>query len=103
MHKKRGGSKANARPFVNEHASTAFFEAIANEIAMEHEDYLDGQENQLIGELLTSTIKAAIELSKLVIRNRENNGQRIRDDEIYEIYNRSFKQIISSTQTSISN
>jgi hypothetical protein len=42
-------------------------------------------------------MSAAIDLSKLVVENRIRNASNIEDDDIYNIYQKSFDSVIRAT------
>lgn len=44
-------------------------------------------------DLVPSIMTAAIDVSKLVIDNRVRNSEKMKDEDIYQIYRKSFKQI----------
>jgi hypothetical protein len=55
-------------------------------------------EADAITHLASSMVSSAIDLSKVIIENRVRNSQEINDDDIYEIYTKSFKSIMQSTE-----
>jgi len=55
-------------------------------------------EAHAITHLVSSTVSSAIDLSKVIIENRVRNSQQLNDDDIYEIYAKSFKSIMQSTE-----
>jgi len=47
--------------------------------------------------LASATMSSAIDLAKLVIENRIRNANNMNDDDIYNIYQKSFESVIETT------
>jgi hypothetical protein len=73
-----------------------FFEDMLDEM-MEYAEPSPDEAHAVI-QLATSTMNAAIDLSKIVVENRIRNSQQINDNDIYQIYGESFKVIMKSTE-----
>ena len=54
------------------------------------------EESKVVAEMIPSIMNAAIDLSKLVIDNKRHSSKEMSDDDIYKIYKKSFKTIIST-------
>ena len=67
---------------------SAFFEGIMDDLAMGH-----FEADHTVGQMASSAINSAIELSKLVIENRVRNADHMIDEDIYNIY-RNFMTVI---------
>jgi hypothetical protein len=50
-----------------------------------------------MAQMISSVLNASAELSKLVIENRKHNSQKMSDEDIYEIYSKSFTHILNTT------
>jgi hypothetical protein len=70
---------------------SAFFENIMDDLAIEH-----FEADHTVGQMASSAINSAIELSKLVIENRVCNADHIIDEDIYNIYRKSFTAILEA-------
>ena len=69
-----------------------FMDEMMDDFAMHH----SGSENAT-AQIASSAMSAAIELSKLVVENRIRNASNIGDDDIYNIYQKSFDSVIRAT------
>lgn len=65
--------------------SPDFFEDMIEEFAMNH-----GGAEHVVGQMMPPIMNSAIELSKLVVENRVRNSESMVDDDIYDIYKKSF-------------
>ena len=70
---------------------SAFFEGIMDDLVMEH-----FEADHTVGQMASSAINSAIELSKLVIENRVRNADHMIDEDIYNIYRKSFTAILEA-------
>ena len=70
---------------------SAFFEDIMDDLVMEH-----FEADHTVGQMASSAINSAIELSKLVIENRVRNADHMIDEDIYNIYRKSFTAILEA-------
>jgi len=60
-----------------------------DDLAMEH-----FETDHAVGQIASSAINSAIELSKLVIENRVRNAEHMTDEDIYNIYRKSFIAVL---------
>ena len=63
-----------------------------NDLAMNHH----GADN-VTAQLASAAMRAAIDLSKLVVENRIRNASNMDDDDIYNIYQKSFESVMNTT------
>lgn len=91
MQKKKIHKAQKVAKFNPEDLPTAFFENIIDDLAMEH-----FEADHTVGQMASSAINSAIELSKLVIENRVRNADHIIDEDIYNIYRKSFTVILEA-------
>lgn len=49
------------------------------------------------GQMLSSTMSTTIELAKLIIENKVRNAEHMIDEDIYDIYDKSFKKVLKVT------
>ena len=91
MQKKKIHKTQKVAKFNPEDLPTAFFENIIDDLAMEH-----FEADHTVGQMASSAINSAIELSKLVIENRVCNADHIIDEDIYNIYRKSFTAIMEA-------
>ena len=91
MQKKKIHKTQKVAKFNPEDLPTAFFENIIDDLAMEH-----FEADHTVGQIASSAINSAIELSKLVIENRVRNADHIIDEDIYNIYRKSFTAILEA-------
>lgn len=72
--------------------------SLMNDVGMDHLNQASiGDNEEFIGQLAASAINSAINLTKLVIDNRIHNSQKMNDEDIYKIFNKSFKSIMKTT------
>jgi len=91
VQKKKIHKTQKVAKFNPEDLPTAFFENIIDDLAMEH-----FEANHVVGQMASSAINSAIELSKLVIENRVRNTEHMIDEDIYNIYRKSFTAILEA-------
>jgi hypothetical protein len=51
---------------------------------------------ETVGQMVSSTMTTAIELLKIVIENKVRNAEQMIDEDIYNIYKKSFSAIIKA-------
>ena len=92
MSKKKSNNKSQIVSFDQDNK----FDMLASLMREAHmhdlEDFPGDQE--LAVQLTTSTINSTINLSKLVIDNRNHKSQKMNDEDIYKIFRKSFETII---------
>ena len=76
MQKKKIHKTQKVAKFNPEDLPSAFFEDIIDDLVMEH------FEDHTVGQMASSAINSAIELSKLVIENRVRNAEHMIDEDI---------------------
>lgn len=91
MQKKKIHKTQKVAKFNPEDLPSAFFENIIDDLAMEH-----FEADHTVGQMASSAINSAIELSKLVIENRVRNTEHMIDEDIYNIYRKSFTAILEA-------
>lgn len=91
MQKKKTHKASKVSKFDPKDLPSAFFEDIMDDLVMEHSEV-----DQAIGQMASSAINATIELSKLVIENRVRNEEHMIDEDIYNIYKKSFMTIVEA-------
>jgi hypothetical protein len=91
VQKKKIHKTQKVAKFNPEDLPTAFFENIIDDLAMEH-----FEADHTVGQMASSAINSAIELSKLVIENRVRNTEHMIDEDIYNIYRKSFTAILEA-------
>ena len=91
MQKKKIHKTQKVAKFNPEDLPSAFFEDIMDDLVMEH-----FESDHTVGQMASSAINSAIELSKLVIENRVRNADHIIDEDIYNIYRKSFTAILKA-------
>ncbi len=91
MQKKKIHKAQKVAKFNSEDLPSAFFENIMDDLAMEH-----FEADHTVGQMASSAINSAIELSKLVIENRVRNTEHMIDEDIYNIYRKSFTAILEA-------
>ena len=52
---------------------------------------------ETVSQMVSSTMTTAIELLKIVIENKVRNAEQMIDEDIYNIYKKSFSAIIKAT------
>jgi len=90
MKKKKINKDPKVSKFDPNELSNMFFDAIGVNVAM------DSTMDHSIGQLASSAMTTAIELSKIVIENRVRNTENMIDEDIYKIYKKSFATIITA-------
>ena len=91
MQKKKIHKTQKVAKFNPEDLPSAFFEDIMDDLVMEH-----FEADHTVGQMASSAINSAIELSKLVIENRVRNADHMIDKDIYNIYRKSFTAILEA-------
>ncbi len=91
MQKKEIHKTQKVAKFNPEDLPSAFFEDIMDDLVMEH-----FEADHTVGQMASSAINSAIELSKLVIENRVRNADHMIDKDIYNIYRKSFTAILEA-------
>ena len=91
MQKKKIHKAQKVAKFNPEDLPSAFFEDIMDDLVMEH-----FEADHTVGQMASSAINSAIELSKLVIENRVRNADHMIDEDIYNIYRKSFTAILEA-------
>ena len=89
MQKKKIHKAQKVAKFNPEDLPSAFFEDIMDDLVMEH-----FEADHTVGQMASSAINSAIELSKLVIENRVRNAEHMIDEDIYNIYKKSFIAVL---------
>jgi hypothetical protein len=51
---------------------------------------------ETVGQMVSSTMTTAIELLKIVIENKVRNAEQMIDEDIYNIYKKSFSAVIKA-------
>ena len=90
MQKKKSNKDPKVSKFDPNELSHMFFDAIGVGVAT------DSTMDHSIGQLASSAMTTAIELSKIVIENRVRNTESMIDEDIYKIYKKSFATIITA-------
>ena len=91
MQKKKIHKSPKLDKVTAEDLPSAFFEGIMDDLAMGH-----FEADHTVGQMASSAINSAIELSKLVIENRVHNTDHMIDEDIYNIYKKSFLTVIEA-------
>lgn len=91
MQKKKIHKTQKVAKFNPEDLPSAFFENIMDDLVMEH-----FEADHVVSQMASSAINSAIELSKLVIENRVRNTDHMIDEDIYNIYRKSFTAILEA-------
>ena len=91
MQKKKIHKTQKVAEFNPEDLPSAFFEDIMDDLVMEN-----FEADHTVGQMASSAINSAIELSKLVIENRVRNAEHMIDEDIYNIYRKSFTAILEA-------
>ena len=90
MQKKKSNKDPKVSKFDPNELSHMFFDAIGVGVAT------DSTMDHSIGQLASSAMSTAIELTKIVIENRVRNTENMIDEDIYKIYKKSFATIITA-------
>ena len=88
MQKKKFNKAPKVSKFDNNELSNLVFDSILD---MEH---TTTKEN--VGQMVSSTMTTAIELLKIVIENKVRNAEQMIDEDIYNIYKKSFSAVIKA-------
>jgi hypothetical protein len=90
MQKRKSNKGQNISKFGTGELSDIRFDNIMEELAISNSGI------DQIGQMASTAMTAAIELSKLVIENRLRNSDHMLDEDIYKIYGNSFRSVIQS-------
>ena len=90
MQKRKSNKGQNISKFGTGEFSDIRFDTIMEELAISNSGI------DQIGQMASTAMTAAIELSKLVIENRLRNSDHMLDEDIYKIYGNSFRSVIQS-------
>jgi hypothetical protein len=89
MQKKKFNKTPKVSKFDTNELSNMVFDSIFD---MEHTTT-----KETVGQMVSSTMTTAIELLKIVIENKVRNAEQMIDEDIYNIYKKSFLAIIKAT------
>ena len=89
MQKKKFNKAPKVSKFDTNELSNMVFDSIFD---MEHTTT-----KETVSQMVSSTMTTAIELLKIVIENKVRNAEQMIDEDIYNIYKKSFSAIIKST------
>ncbi len=92
MQKRKSNKGQNISKFGTGEFSDIRFDTIMEELAISNSGI------DQIGQMASTAMTAAIELSKLVIENRLRNSDHMLDEDIYKIYGNSFRSVIQSAK-----
>ncbi|WP_342225263.1 hypothetical protein [Rickettsia endosymbiont of Urophora cardui] len=85
--------KGNIIPFANKSQKDDMMDILSSmayeDIELQTSDYFAEQ----IVNILPKVMSTAIDMTKLVIENRVRNAEKMTDEDIYQIYNTSFKRM----------
>ena len=85
--------KGNIIPFANKNKKDYMMDILSS---MAYEDIelqtSDSFAEQIVN-ILPKIMSTAIDMTKLVIENRVRNAEKMTDEDIYQIYNTSFKRM----------
>lgn len=85
--------KGNIIPFANKNKKDDMMDILSSmayeDIELQTSDYFAEQ----IVNILPKVMSTAIDMTKLVIENRVRNAEKMTDEDIYQIYNTSFKRM----------
>lgn len=90
MQKRKSNKGQNISKFGTGEFSDIRFDTIMEELAISNSGI------DQIGQMASTAMTAAIELSKLVIENRLRNSDHMLDEDIYKIYGNSFRSVTQS-------
>lgn len=68
------------------------FDDIMHDMAMDH------MADTMIGELMPCVIKSSVDVMKLVVENRVRNKEKMDDNDIYDIFKKSFYSVTSGIE-----
>ena len=89
MQKKKFNKTPKVSKFDTKELTNMVFDSIFD---MEHTTT-----KETVGQMVSSTMTTAIELLKIVIENKVRNAEQMIDEDIYDIYKKSFSAIIKAT------
>ena len=89
MQKKKFNKAPKVSKFDTNELSNMVFDSIFD---MEHTTT-----KETVGQMVSSMMITAIELLKIVIENKVRNAEQMIDEDIYNIYKKSFSAIIKAT------
>jgi hypothetical protein len=89
MQKKKFNKTPKVSKFDTNELSNMVFDSIFD---MEHTTT-----KETVSQMVSSTMTTAIELLKIVIENKVRNAEQMIDEDIYNIYKKSFSAIIKAT------
>lgn len=89
MQKKKFNKTPKVSKFDSNELSNMVFDSIFD---MEHTTT-----KETVSQMVSSTMTTAIELLKIVIENKVRNAEQMIDEDIYNIYKKSFSAIIKAT------
>jgi len=88
MQKKKFNKAPKVSKFDTKKLTNMVFDSIFD---MEHTTT-----KETVGQMVSSTMTTAIELLKIVIENKVRNAEQMIDEDIYNIYKKSFSAIIKA-------
>jgi hypothetical protein len=88
MQKKKFHKTPKVSKFDTNELSNMVFDSIFD---MEHT-----KTKETVGQMVSSTMTTAIELLKIVIENKVRNAEQMIDEDIYNIYKKSFSAVIKA-------
>ena len=88
MQKKKFNKAPKVSKFDTKELTNMVFDSIFD---MEHTTT-----KETVGQMVSSTMTTAIELLKIVVENKVRNAEQMIDEDIYNIYKKSFLAIIKS-------
>jgi hypothetical protein len=91
MQKRKPSQAQKIDHFDNEHDSREFMAEMMNDFAMHH-----SEAGNVTAQLASGAMNSAMALSKLIVENRGRNSDRIDDNDIYDIYQKSFNAVMTS-------
>ena len=97
MPKSKNTRKNKVSKLDADQLSHDFFESMMEDAAIGH--IMSPGDDSSIGQMVSSVITTSIQLSKIVIENRTFNSEKMNDDDIYDIYKKSFKTIVETTSS----
>ena len=88
MQKKKFNKAPKVSKFDTKELTNMVFDSIFD---MEHTTT-----KETVGQMVSSTMTTAIELLKIVVENKVRNAEQMIDEDIYNIYKKSFSAIIKA-------
>ena len=89
MQKKKFNKAPKVSKFDTNELSNMVFDSIF--------DMVHTTTKETVSQMVSSTMTTAIELLKIVIENKVRNAEQMIDEDIYNIYKKSFSAIIKAT------